>query len=267
MWRGMRFCDATGIGPELSQKIHSKFYSSFEQGTLNGSEIVLCATEAPKFGQEKKVKYLVCNMTNTDHIDVPVGARVVSLRDQNLERITSTAEHTIYLMLAMVKRKTRKEPPGFVLNNKSVYILGNRGRVGRQLANIFTAFNMAVYGSDIEGLNHSDFSLADFITVNVSVNKNSNPVIGYDEMALVKDGAYIVNTSRPVCVNNEAILGHLYRMGGYASDFKLPDAFKNFDNVFSTDHVGGWTIEDLKKTSDMCFNNFWRDINGNRNGK
>ena len=256
----MKIYDNTGIPEALSREIHSKFYQTFDVGTIEDSEIMLCSEKNLENMPKKKFQYFVANMTNTDHIDEPIGVEVINLKGEWLGHITSTAEHTLYLMMCLVKRLSRNEKPGHVLNRKNVYIIGNKGRIGRQLFRGLSALNMRVYGSDVGGINLEALRIADFITVNVSVGRHTAPVLSQKELVEIKDGAYIINTARARAVDHPAILAHLHRLGGFASDFRLPAGFNNFDNVFDTNHTGGYCIEDLKATSDICYQKLMRRL-------
>ena len=258
----MRFYNDSGLDSE----IHAKFYDNFEEGTWENSDILLCGTEELKNIPKNNIRYYVCNMTNTDHITVPPGVKMINLQGSDLYWVRSTAEHTMFLILSLVKKKYRGSEYGKVLAGKSLGIIGY-GRVGKQVEAIAEAFDMDVHVVDHPRLDdeyrvHRNFVLgSDFISIHASVGPNGGPIFGDSELNLVKDGAYIINTARPCLVDEVAIIKHSYRLGGYASDFEVNNALRFNSKVIFTEHTGGWTLEDLKRTSEICFNKLMEDIN------
>ena len=257
----MKFYDFTGLDENLSRQVHSKFYQNFTNTkNYKDADMMLCGQKSMNFWPEKKTKYMVCNCTNTLHLRVPSWAKLTKLTGKDLGAVTSTAEHTIYLMMRLIKRSSREEKPGHVLNRKTAYLIGNRGRVAKQLFKGLPLFNMNVVGSDLGGINHDFLKRADFVSVHVSVNQYDKPVLNEELISELKCGAYVINTSRPQAVDTRAMLKHIKRLGGFASDFHLPFSLTSKPNVVVTEHCGGYCIEDLKKTSDICYEKFMMEV-------
>lgn len=260
----MRFYNISGSDRE----IHAKFYKNLKEGTWKNADILLCGPEELKKQPGRNFRYLVCNMTNTQHIKTPIGAKMVSLKGEDLYWIRSTAEHTIYLMLSLVKRQNREQPCGEVLAGKSLGIIGY-GRVGKQVEVVADALDMDVHVVDSPRLDddyktHVNFVLSsDFISIHASVGKIRKPIFGMKQLNLVKNGAYIINTARPVLVDETAILKHIDRLGGFASDFKVGPLLRLWPNVVTTDHTGGYTKEDMIRTSEICYDKLRRMVNAN----
>ena len=113
-----------------------------------------------------KCKFIVCAVTGLDHIDVAAcrdfGISVISLKNEVdfLKEVRATAEHTIGLMLTLIRRTKnayshvesgnwdRTLFEGSELYNKKIGILGF-GRLGEIVANYTKAFGMQVYYYDI----------------------------------------------------------------------------------------------------------------------
>jgi D-3-phosphoglycerate dehydrogenase len=97
-----------------------------------------------------------------------------------------------------------------------------------------------------------DFVLqnADFITLHVPKQNNGKPLIGREEMALMKSGAYLINTARGGLVDELALLEYLNKghLGGAGLDVfdnepsPLPELLRH-PLISVTPHIGGSTGE------------------------
>lgn len=95
------------------------------------------------------------------------------------------------------------------------------------------------------------FETSDFISVHVPLNDGTRGLIGAEELALVKDGAFFVNTSRGPVVDAEALLMALMvdTLAGAALDVfdvePLPaaDPLRKLSNVILLPHIGYVTRE------------------------
>jgi phosphoglycerate dehydrogenase-like enzyme len=101
---------------------------------------------------------------------------------------------------------------------------------------------------------------SDVITIHASIEKDQKPILGEEEFKLIKDGAFIINTSRGEAIDENALKNHLPRLGGFAADTLRneanPKSFENlrsFDNVIITTHIGGYVFEDLRQTFKVVY--------------
>jgi len=83
-------------------------------------------------------------------------------------------------------------------------------------------------------------------------------MIGEKEIQLMKDGAFLINTSRGEIVDEQALLKALQsgKLGGAALDVYQVEPPQNLElvrlpNVVCTPHIGGQTIESQKAISTM----------------
>jgi phosphoglycerate dehydrogenase-like enzyme len=253
-------------------------YRQFEMvSTPHTAEVIVTDLTPVDTNKYKRVKYVVCPCTNTNHIIFRRGVRCFSLRNENkfLKSVTSTAEHTIYLLLSLTKKVdklTFKRPkkPLIRLSGKTIGIIGY-GRIGRQVGMLADALGMRVYIHDKNSyykdnmynlLNHSDF-----ITLHTSIKKGQAPVLGDKELNWVRDGAFLINTSRGEPIDEEALITHLPRLGGFATDVLCgePDPprfreLKRYSNVIITPHVAGYTQEDFEATFRFCMAKFLKEV-------
>ncbi len=211
-----------------------------------------------------------------DNVDVEAATRrgimVVNAPQSN---IVSAAEHTLALLLAQarnipqanaaLKQGTwdRVRYQGVELAGKTLGIVG-LGRVGVMVAQRSAAFGMRVIAFDpyvprerakemgVELMPTLEALLvqADFVTIHLPRTPETEGLIGERELALMKEGARLVNTARGGIVDEEALAkalkdGHL---AGAALDvFDEEPTTKSplfeFDEVVVTPHLGASTVE------------------------
>jgi phosphoglycerate dehydrogenase-like enzyme len=102
---------------------------------------------------------------------------------------------------------------GCRVTGKTLGIIGC-GKIGREVARLGSALGVKVVVSDpcIQDEDVSVVSLdellraSDFITVNCPLTNGTRDLIGREEIAKMKDGAFIVNTARGGIVNEKALL-------------------------------------------------------------
>jgi phosphoglycerate dehydrogenase-like enzyme len=139
--------------------------------------------------------------------------------------------------------------------------LGKQGVWVAELANAFrmnvvawsphlTAERAASHGVTAVGKDEL-FEISDFVSVHVPLTEATRGLIGAEELALVKEGAYLVNTSRGAIVDSEALLMALMvdTLAGAALDVfdvePLPaaDPLRKLSNVILLPHIGYVTRE------------------------
>jgi len=217
-----------------------------------------------------------------DNVDVDAATRrgvlVVNAPQSN---IVSAAEHTIALLLAQARnipqanahlkagRWERQRFQGVELFGKTLGVVG-LGRVGAMVAQRAQAFGMRVVGYDpyvsrdraralgVELMPNLEAVLvqSDFLTIHLPRTPETEGLIGERELALLKDGARLVNTSRGGIVDERALVGALRdgRLAGAALDVfdqePVPRAHPLlvFEQVVATPHLGASTQEAQDKT-------------------
>lgn len=158
------------------------------------------------------------------------------------------------------------------VRGKKLGIVGY-GNIGKQLSVLAEALGMKVYYYDVEDklalgnatrveeLNQL-LALSDVVTLHIDDNPANKNFIGAQEIAQMKDGAYLVNLSRGFVVDIDALKGALEsgKLAGAAVDVypKEPKAnghyyteLKGLSNVILTPHVGGSTEEAQKDIADF----------------
>lgn len=180
--------------------------------------------------------------TGVDHIQAP---EIIHLDEKwkNSEglKITSTAEHTLSLMLQLAKKK------GIQLSGKQLGVIGY-GRIGEiitdytkplrmdyEIYDKYYAFDRPIYDDTFNTI----LKFADIITLHVPLNDETKHMIGREEIERMKDGALLINTSRQEVVDIEAVKEALIsKKIYYADDFKDKVDLTEYGAI-QTPHIGG----------------------------
>lgn len=235
-----------------------------------------------------RLKAIISPTTGLNHIRLDVaearGIRVFHLRGEVdfLQTITSTAEHSWALLLALVRAiptATADVLDGFwqqdvhrgtELQGKSLGILGF-GRLGRIVAGYGHAFGMKIRTFDIRAVDTPDyvetcrsiddlFGSSEVLSVHVPLNVRTAGLIAGNELSKLPDGALLVNTSRGELIDEKALLDALDsgRLRGAAVDvvadegnYRLNSLIayaRTHSNLLITPHIGGATGEAVEKT-------------------
>jgi phosphoglycerate dehydrogenase-like enzyme len=204
----------------------------------------------------------------------------------------STTELTIGLIIALMRkipqvdRRMREEswPPiaGQGLEGKTVGVLGF-GRIGKKVARILKAFNARILahsrtlttekagevGAECASMD-ALLRESDVVTLHVPLNPNTRGLIGEKELALMKPGALLVNTSRGPLVSEQALIkalqtGHLGGAGLDVFDIEplpMDHPLRRFDNVILLSHRGYATVEVLRERYEQAMENILSFMDG-----
>lgn len=241
-----------------------------------------------------RLKVIVSPTTGLDHIDLAETERrniqVLSLRGETsfLRDVRATAEHTIALILSLLRHIpqacthakygdwTRDLFRGCELYGKTVGIVGY-GRLGRIVARYLSGFETKILVTDPKI--HTENTEAaitptplttllhesDLVTLHVNLCDETKGFFGREQFAAMKDGAWLINTSRGELVDEDALLTALRsgRLAGAALDVVSEERAARIgqhplvvyarenDNLIITPHIGGCTAESMAKTE--CF--------------
>jgi len=174
----------------------------------------------------------------------------------------AVAEHAMALLLTL-NRKTHRAYnrtrefnfsisglTGFDMYGKTVGIIGT-GKIGRVFADICRGFGMSVIAYDpypakdsgIDYVSHDElFRRADIISLHAPLTKDTYHLINKEAIEKMKDGVYIVNTSRGALVDSEALLEGIKegKIGGACLDVYEEESdifFEDYSNVVIKDDV------------------------------
>lgn len=202
------------------------------------------------------------------------------------------AEHTVLLMLAVLKllpyadselRQGRfhinaLRPISRELNGMTVGYIG-MGRIAQAVAERLRAFgtrgifydpNVAAHpGVEKRGLNEL-LAESDVVTLHIPLSPETRRIIGEAQIALMKSGAYIVNTARGGLIDEAALAKALDsgRLGGAALDvFEAEPVAAGYPlarlrNVVLTPHISAGTRDALRTKMRAIFANVERFYRG-----
>ena len=154
----------------------------------------------------------------------------------------------------------KKQYQGIEISGKTLGIIGF-GRIGKELAKKASALGMKIKFYDLLDqeeydlkYKYSDFNelleTSDFISIHVPLNKEKGALIGKDEIAKMKDQAYLINCARGGVVDEEALINALdsNKLAGAAIDVYMNEPnpntrLCNHDKVSITPHIGASTKE------------------------
>lgn len=183
-------------------------------------------------------------------------------------------EHAWALIMALTRRIPREdramhaggwqEGIGIGLKGRTLGVLG-LGRLGAEVARLGRAFGMEVIAwsqnlteeraaaCDARRVARDElFALADILTIHLVLSQRTRGLVGARELALMKPGAYLINTARGPIVDEAALIDALRngRIAGAALDVyevePLPPdhPLRRLDNVVLTGHTG-YVIQEM----------------------
>ena len=200
---------------------------------------------------QTNVKGIITPSTGDNHINVSIPVTSIK-NDSILKQIYSTAEHNLYLCLALPR-----EIGNIVeLKEKTLGILGY-GRLGKILEKIAKPLFKSVLKADLNSMDDNFFSNTDFLSINIDYRKSNIEYINEEYVGKFRKNIYIVNTSRGEVVNEGDIVKMIYdgKLLGYGTDVIQEEHTSKatvlkcyHDNrIFITKHVGGTAIEAQEK--------------------
>jgi D-3-phosphoglycerate dehydrogenase / 2-oxoglutarate reductase len=235
-----------------------------------------------------KCRIIATAVTGIDHIDLEAcaraGVRVVSLKGEVdfLKEVRATAELTLGLALALLRHVPEAAQSvrsgqwrrdlfrGNELYGKTVGLVGV-GRLGTIVGRYFAAFGARVLGYDVRADLPPEISRvatlgellaqSDLVSVHVSLDASTRGMIGRSELAAMKRGSWLINTSRGGVLDEAALLDALAegRLAGAALDVLSGEPAidashpvvryaATHPNLLVVPHIGGNTFESLEKT-------------------
>lgn len=226
------------------------------------------------FERGEKLKAVGRIGVGLDNIDLDSaskhGVQVVNAGDAPAN---SVAELTIGLLISLARNipfgdrsmkegsYAKKECFGQTLATKTLGVIGF-GNIGHRVGKIASAMGMNVLAYDVEpwvidksGISARKVGLdellekSDFITVHVPLIPPTKGLLGEEEVQKMKDGVYLINTSRLYVYEKDAIINGLKsgKIAGVAVDSdKTHDdpfvkALLKFDKCIITPHIGSQT--------------------------
>jgi glyoxylate reductase len=167
---------------------------------------------------------------------------------------------------------------------KTLGVIGY-GRIGQAVARRATGFgmNVLVYSpgktaTDSDKVNPEFTNLedllrrSDFVTLHANLNERSRGLIGSNELALMKPGAFLINTARGAMLDHNALYKALkaQKLAGAALDVFDPEPIPHnhpllsLPNVIITPHIASASLSTRRRMAEMTIENALAGLAGTR---
>jgi glyoxylate reductase len=202
-----------------------------------------------------------------DNVDVAAcGERGIAVTNTPRVLDAAVAELTLALMLACRRQLlasdrfvrdarwrtgwSRPERLGHDLAGATLGLVG-MGRIGSEVARRAEAFGMqVVHHRRSDGLSLDELlRTSDVVSLHVPLTPETQGLLSRERLALLRDGATLVNTARGAIVDESALVDEL--MSGrisagldvFADEPRVPELLLDLPNVVLTPHIASATVE------------------------
>jgi len=226
----------------------------------------------------KNLELIITAGVGSDHIDLHAAAEAgLTVAEITGSNVTSVAEDEIMRILILM----RNFIPGYKqiingewnvaavaykardLERKVVGTLGS-GRIGQEMAKRLQAWDVTQlyyarhqnekieqYGATWEKDLDTFLGKCDVISINVPLTDKTRGMIGKEQIAEMKKGAYLVNNARGPIVDRDAVVeaSKSGQLGGYGGDVWYPQPpgkdhpWRYMPNHAMTPHLSGTTLD------------------------
>ena len=240
-----------------------------------------------------ELKVIIRFGVGTDNFDLETmkkkGIQVGVISNYN-----AVAEFALTLILATMKNLPRLDTevrhggwgryPMRELTSKTVGLVGF-GRIGKRLAELLRGFDVKILAYDpflapeaivergAEPVSFDELlACSDVVSLHLPATEATRHIINAESIAKMKDGAYLVNTSRGCLIDEEALLDALkrHKLSGAGLDVyeKEPVSAENplfqLDNDVLAPHVSALTYETNYNAGIICADSIINVLHGER---
>jgi len=252
---------------------------------------------------EMKVKAILLRSAGFNHVDVKAAEDKIAVLRVPSYSPEAVAEFSMAMLLT-VNRMTHKAYNrtrdfnmslhglmGMDLNHKIAGVIGT-GKIGQAMIHILNGFQMHVIAYDPypnKNLDVEYVSLeelmkkSDVISLHCPLTSQTKHLINKDSIAMMKDGVYLVNTSRGGLIDTQALIDGLLqnKFGGVGLDVyeeeeglfyedlsgeiirdEMIARLTTFPNVLITSHMGFFTKEAMQAIAIETLENAYAVENG-----
>ena len=265
---------------EFIRPVHAKAFNENEMIEIikDADGIIVGTDKITKsvIEKAKSLKIILKHGVGVDNIDIPAATKAgiivtnmpgindSSVADLAFAFILSFIRGIIDLFQNAQQEKWEKYLT-HDLKEKTLGVVGT-GRIGREVINRAIAFGMNVLAYDViknqevennpnvKYLTLNDlFKESDIITVHVPLTEDTRGLISTNEIRIMKESVFLVNTSRPGIIDEKAAIDAVRerRIGGVGIDVleKYPPDYDYMDlgpKVILTPHIASYTYEMLE---------------------
>lgn len=252
---------------------------------------------------EMKVKGILLRSAGYNHVDVKAAEDKIAVLRVPSYSPEAVAEFAMALLLS-VNRKTHKAYNrtrefnmslnglmGMDLFEKTVGVVGT-GKIGQAMIRIFNGFQAQVLCYDpypVKGLEaeyvplEEIFAQCDVISLHCPLTTETKHMINKKSIAQMRDGVYLINTSRGGLIDTEALIDAMIqkKFGGVGLDVYEEEEgvfyedrseeimaddnlarLMTFPNVIVTSHMGFFTREAMRAIAEVTLENAYALENG-----
>ncbi|MBA7520429.1 Hydroxypyruvate reductase [subsurface metagenome] len=208
-----------------------------------------------------------------DNIDIKAATtQGIVVTNTPKANIDAVADLTFALMLALARRipeadrETKagnwKKFIGTSVWRKKLGVIG-LGKIGRQVVKRARGFEMEILCYDIIqdeefarqfGVRYVDLETllkeSDYITIHTPLNDVTRDMIGYKELEMINENAFLINTSRGGIIDEKALYDILKNnkikgaaLDSYKEEPPENSFFVELENIIMTSHNGAYTKE------------------------
>lgn len=252
---------------------------------------------------EMKVKAILLRSAGFNHVDVKAAEDKITILRVPSYSPEAVAEFAMAMLLT-VNRYTHKAYTrtrdfnmninGFMGENMFHKVAGviGTGKIGQAMIRIFNGFSMHVIAYDpypnpkleVEYVTLEElFKQSDFISLHCPLTQQTHYMIDREAIDKMKQGVYLVNTSRGALIDTEAVIDGLIsrKIGGIGLDVYEEEEgvfyedrsneimtdenlarLTTFPNVLITSHMGFFTKEAMQAIAQVTLENAYALENG-----
>jgi D-3-phosphoglycerate dehydrogenase len=239
-----------------------------------------------------RLKVISAGGVGYDHIDLEAAtARGIAVCNCAGCNNRSVAELAFGMMLSLSRQIYQSDRAmrnrewgrftGSELWGKTIGIVG-LGRVGKSVAQLARGFGMRILANDVAwDISYADeygisyvpldrlLQESDYVTLHTPLTPWTHNLISERELDMMKPTAYLINTARGPIVCEDALCKALEqgRIAGAGLDVFVVEptnncAFREFDNVIITPHIGGASNEAYERSLQLALLNVTSVLNG-----
>jgi phosphoglycerate dehydrogenase-like enzyme len=278
-----------GEYPILDPQELGEFLSTAD-GAIVGMEIITdeVLSKCPS------LRVLARTGTGLDNVDLRAATRHnVLITNTPGANSRSVAELTMSFLTMLARRGVTQHQifqtgawdrdTGQELYGKTLAIIG-LGHIGKLVAILAQAYGMTVVANDIapdEAFAHAHnipfvrfeeaLAQGDFVSLHVPLTDLTRIMVNTAALDKMKPGSFLVNTSRGPVVDVPVIVSALHsgQLSGFATDVPVVETvldaeLRGLDNVITTPHIGGYTVDALQRVFQLAAENILTVLSGER---
>lgn len=248
-----------------------------------------------------QLKFISVAFTGYDHVDIAQCCRqMVAVSNASSYATAAAAEATIGLMISTMRRfketeqrcRTSSTMTGLVgplLTGKTVGVVGV-GAIGSAVIQLLNAFGCRVLGysqsektpEETQQIGYEEVSFqqllaqSDVVTLHCPLNDSTRGMIGSDELAKMRDGAYLFNLARGPVVDCSALADALNngKLAGagvdvYETEPPLPQnhPLLQAKNIVTLPHIAWCSHQSLEWRAEIAFENIRQWLAGHQQNR